>query len=74
MFLLSPLPQVLNGSERFCFSSVFFSPTNSLLSVVCLPGVKIFFRVSVFILVCLPIVSKPEQVYDYEKEAICWVY
>lgn len=74
MVLLSP-KKVLDGLKCLVFPSFFFFFYQFAIICGVLDGIETTFLGSVCItLACLPLVSKLEQVYDYEKEAVCLGY
>lgn len=68
------LKRVPDGLKVFVFFPFFISP-HLPLPMGCLHVRETpLLRSACFILACLLLISKLEQVYDYEKEAICWGY
>lgn len=66
--------KVLHGLKGLFFLPIFFTSTHLLLSTVCLHVIETPLLGQYVLLACLHLISKLEQVYDYEKEAICWQY
>lgn len=66
--------KVFHGLKGFVFLRIFhvnpFAVIYDVLGVIETP----FLGSVCFILACLPLITKLEQVYDYGKEAICWGY